>query len=166
MKYTFTPTATLLALASALSLAACTSSSASDTDQIQTPSKANSTNNVRIGQAGFETFSHDDSDTFQRAISQISQNGGGQVIVPAGTYRIHNIDLKNDTHVLFEAGVTLVPGKGRGRNLFNCGNDGAPVSNVALIGPEERFTVDFTDSSVAPEVTKLRVIGVGDCDRK
>lgn len=161
---TFRPSATLLTLATALSLAACTSSTASDTNQTQASSKEVTTNNVRIGQAGFETSSYDDSDTFQRAINQISQNGGGQVIVPTGTYRIHNIDLKNDTHVLFETGVTLVPGKGRGRNLFNCGYDGAPVSNVALIGPGERFTVDFTDSSVAPEVTKLRVIGVGDCD--
>ena len=164
MKFTFTPTATLLTIATALSLAACTSSSASDTNQTQTPSKENSINNVRIGQAGFETSPSDDSDTFQRAIDRVSQKGGGQVIVPAGNYRIFNIDLKSGVHVRFEPGVTLVPGKGRGANLFNCGNSGDRVSNVALMGPEERFTVDFTDASVTPEVTKLRVIGVGDCD--
>ncbi|WP_017930701.1 glycoside hydrolase family protein [Robiginitomaculum antarcticum] len=148
-------------LASVITLASCTSSSATETT-IDTTSTA--LNTVTIGQKGYETSGQKDGQIFQRAIDVVNQKGGGQVIVPAGQYQIFNVDLKSGVHVMFEPGVTLVPGNGRGANLFNCGNSGSAVSDVALVGPAERFTVDFTGDNVTPEVTKLRVIGVGDCD--
>lgn len=151
-------------LSTTLALTACTVSSASDGEALNRSTHKEPANVVTIGQVGFETTRPQNSRTFQEAIDTVNEKGGGQVIVPAGTYRIKNIHLKNDVHIVFEPGVTLIPGKGKRSNIFNCGNDGVPVSNVALIGPDQRFTFDFTDVSVTPEVTKLRAIGVGDCD--
>lgn len=43
----------------------------------------------------------------QRAIDECSQEGGGRVIVPTGSYKIGSIELRSNVHLHLERGATL-----------------------------------------------------------
>lgn len=68
--------------------------------------------------------------------------------------------MKSDVHVIFQSGVTVRPIEGKEVNVFQFGKP-EQIKDASLIGPEDRVRFDFT---ALPTYTKVRVVGVSDCD--
>ena len=64
---------------------------------------------VTLGAWPYKTNAWNDTATFQKAIDYVAENGGGKVIVPADTYRLVEVFLKSDVHIVFEGKSTLYP---------------------------------------------------------
>lgn len=52
-----------------------------------------------------------DSPAIQAAIDACSENGGGTVLIPAGTYLCGTIHIKSHVHILFEKGAVILGSK-------------------------------------------------------
>lgn len=118
---------------------------------------------VEIGSARYPVGHTDDSPVFQQAIDDVHTAGGGHVVVPAGEYRVMNLQLKSEVHIRFNKDVILRPCLSSGKhkkevNLFDLGGDG-PIKNASLTGPEARTVFDFTKMTA-----DLRAVTVGQCD--
>ncbi|TWT79457.1 Iota-carrageenase precursor [Planctomycetes bacterium CA13] len=113
---------------------------------------------VAIGSAHYPVKSQDNSKTFQKAIDDVHAGGGGHVVVPAGEYRLMDIQMKSNVHVIFKSGVVLRPRNEEDGNLFNFGMKEA-VQNTSLIGSDDRTVFDFTGMT-----SNLRAVCVNDCN--
>lgn len=51
----------------------------------------------------------DQSSLLQNAIDDVSQKGGGRLIIPKGTYRFINVAMKSNVHILVEEGTVFKP---------------------------------------------------------
>lgn len=141
---------------------------AADRASIISPTTLNLSDNsqIIIGRKGYKLKGVNHSDIFQRAIDTVSRKGGGNITVPAGRYRLKNVDLKSGVKLIFDQDAVIEPAvTGRSANIFNCGFTGATVRDVAIISSSDRFAFDFTGDDVIAEETKLRAIGIGDCER-
>lgn len=141
-------------------------SSAADKPMIDSPTTLNLSDKsqIIIGQKEFKVRGANHTQVFQRAIDTVSREGGGNITVPKGRYRLKNIDLKSGVKLIFDDKAVIKPVvRGRGANIFNCGLSGEMVKDVAITSASGRFTFDFTGNDVIAEETKLRAIGIGDC---
>lgn len=100
------------------------------------------------------SFDTDDSAALQKAIDQISKNGGGLLYIPKGNYSFLEINLKSNVHIEIEAGAVIRPPKDAGNvgnryksfMIFNF-NSGKkePIENVSITGKNGKFTIDLRE---------------------
>ena len=94
-------------------------------------------------------FTTDDSNQLQTAINDISNNGGGTLIIPAGNYTFEEISLKSNVHIDIHKDVTIRPtdrADTKNYGIFNLGPKGDdPIENVTITTRSSggRFTVDL-----------------------
>lgn len=117
---------------------------------------------IEMGSAEYPVRSQDDSPMFQKAIDAVHAAGGGHVVVPPSEYRIMDIQMRSDVHVICKNGVIFHPsgraGKNKGVSVFNFGMEDA-ITNASLIGGEAGTVFDFTGMT-----RDLRAVTVGECD--
>lgn len=134
---------------------------------------------VTLGSSGYSAREDDDTAVFQKAIDTVSEKGGGHVVVPAGDYRIMEVNMRSHVHVFFEPGAMLHPymkdliAGARKRygdnpktptqiamtgNLFNFGRQGQ-ITDVSLVGAKDGTVVDFSTYT-----SGLRMALLGDVD--
>ncbi|WP_442509217.1 hypothetical protein SH528x_000773 [Novipirellula sp. SH528] len=97
------------------------------------------------------------SETFRKAIADLAAKGGGRLIVPTGTYRLANVRLMSNIHLLIEKGTVIKPfwPKGDKTVVFSLdaeqpkkiakGQKEAYIENVSIRGLGGRWTVDYSD---------------------
>ncbi|TWT80223.1 Iota-carrageenase precursor [Planctomycetes bacterium CA13] len=97
------------------------------------------------------------SETFRKAIADLAAKGGGRLIVPKGTYRLANVRLMSNIHLLIEKDTVIKPDwpKGSKTVVFSLdaeqpkkmtkGQEGAFIENVSIRGLGGRWTVDYSD---------------------
>ena len=104
----------------------------------------------------------DDSQTFTNAINAVNNNGGGKVIVIAGTYRILEIQLESNVHIEVNSGVTFLPfnPSTTANNAMFEADKNTGIENFSLIGMGGDFTVDLSSVDTA---IRLRVISFKYC---
>lgn len=122
-----------------------------------TPSSySNPVQTVRIGDPGYEVDLtddfDDDTDAFQDAIDYVSNNGGGHVNVPQGTYRFLEVQLKSDVHLIFQNGCTLYP--------YTANRDPNDQTNVIMLHLGKLEAIENVSvRSVGPTRTKFMLEG-------
>lgn len=103
--------------------------------------------------------STDISAVLQGAIDELSENGGGMLTIPAGSYTFSNIQLRSNVHIGIDHQATLIPHVGqtvKNTTLFELGKADEEIENVSIRGLGGRFTVKFF------EYTKgLQVVSTG-----
>ena len=52
--------------------------------------------------------SYDNSESIQKAIDQVNESGGGRVVIPAGDFYTHPIELKSGVELHLESGAKLI----------------------------------------------------------
>lgn len=94
---------------------------------------------------------HNQSDTLQNAINDLSAKGGGRLILPKGTYHFAGIYLKSNVHLLIEKDTVIKPywPKGTKTVIFildtSKGAKGGHIENVSIRGQGGSFIVDYSD---------------------
>ncbi len=92
----------------------------------------------------------DDSAAFKSAVQAASQNGGGNVYVPApGTYRIADVRLLSNVTVQIEAGAVIQKAPSTGWNdIFHLAgpNDTTFGTNQHIEGVNGNFVLDMSNS--------------------
>ncbi|WP_159084080.1 glycosyl hydrolase family 28-related protein [Saccharobesus litoralis] len=109
----------------------------------------------------------DDTALLQQALDEISAlPQGGKLFIPAGDYYLLDVKLRSNVHLDIASGATIYPtwnGDGRNHRIFELGTvrDGVTepkVENFSLIGRNNGFVVDFTQSNDP----NLAVFNMGD----
>ncbi|RMG02839.1 MAG: Iota-carrageenase A2 [Planctomycetota bacterium] len=99
----------------------------------------------------------DQSDRLQKAIDELSAQGGGKLVLKKGRYAFADVVFKSNVHLFIEGGTVLKPyiawDERRAVNMFHFGTDDIEVENVSLRGWNGRFTVEFR-----PHEPGLRVV--------
>lgn len=91
------------------------------------------------------------SETLQNAIDEVSEKGGGKLILPKGTYRLSGIYLKSDVHLLIEKDTVIRPYWPTGTKtvVFTLGvskdTEEEYIENVSIRGLGGKFIVDYSD---------------------
>ena len=99
----------------------------------------------------------DDTQKLQSAISELSKNGGGTIIIPAGVYYFMNVELKSNIKLLIDENASIRPYlqemyDNGGDAIFNVGEYNTDVvKNVAVtsLQQDKRFIVQL------PAITKV-----------
>ena len=99
----------------------------------------------------------DDTQKLQSAINELSKNGGGEIIIPAGVYYFMNVELKSNIKLLIDKDASIRPYlqamyDNGGDSIFNVGEYNADVvKNIAItsLQKDQRFTVQL------PAITKV-----------
>lgn len=92
----------------------------------------------------------DQSDVLLKAIEEVNQAGGGNIVIPKGVYRLSSINLKSDIHLLIDAGTVIKPSTGvvfnfsPGKELEKKNNRGF-IENVSVRGVGGAFIIDYHD---------------------
>ena len=91
------------------------------------------------------------SEKLQKAIDEVSEKGGGKLILPKGTYRFSGIYLRSNVHILIEEDTVIRPYWPAGTKtvVFTLGvsrdtKDGY-IENVSIRGLGGTFIVDYSD---------------------
>jgi len=97
------------------------------------------------------------SETFQKAIDDLTAAGGGRLIVPKGTYQLAGVRLKSNVHLLIEKDTVIKPfwpegtkavvflmDAERPRNKATEEQEKAFIENVSIRGHGGRFSVDYS----------------------
>lgn len=95
----------------------------------------------------------DDSQKLQQAIDEVSALGGGRIILPAGTYYLMGIKLKDNVHLEIDSEATIVAfgpsGVIFGMGLSGKGTDAlVTIRNVSIRGIGGSYTVDLRHGEV------------------
>lgn len=94
--------------------------------------------------------SSDQSEILQNAINEISNNGGGKLIIPKGVYNIANIYMKSNVHILVhnEAVLRLInSGKKTSVCMFIFSTEeekGTYIENCSIRGLNGSYIVDYS----------------------
>lgn len=96
-------------------------------------------------------FATDDSPQLQRAIDELSRQGGGRLLIPAGNYSFAGIALASGVHLAFEPGAVVRPAaQGNQKNYFLFGlgieSDAVEAVSVQSAVPGQSFTIDLTQA--------------------
>ncbi|VGO18545.1 glycoside hydrolase family protein [Pontiella sulfatireligans] len=91
----------------------------------------------------------DQSDKLQKAIDEMSEKGGGRLIIPKGTYQFFGVAMKSNVHILLEQGTVIRPSlikAGKVCVLTFVSDEGPErfVENVSIRGLNGRYTIDFS----------------------
>ncbi|TBR41769.1 hypothetical protein CBF23_009175 [Marinomonas agarivorans] len=111
-----------------------------------TPSPSGITKNLRTDYGVDNSFSTDDSQKLQRAINDISNVGGGTIVIPKGNYSFAKIAMKSNIRLAIDAGVTIRPTSVASGNytIFDMGNhQKSTIKNVSIEGVNGQFKVDL-----------------------
>lgn len=103
-------------------------------------------------------FDTDDSAQMQRAINDISKNGGGKLIIPAGNYSFIDIEVKSNIHIEVHSAAVIRPteylemsknGKFKNYKIFSFGSKASIAENVLFTSNEKtkRCTIDLTQAT-------------------
>lgn len=89
----------------------------------------------------------DDSPTLQRHINILSRNGGGVITIPAGTWRLGEIVLLSNVHLMFHEKAIVKPvlSNRRDKSIFVMGFPGASISNISIRSLSGQFTIDMSE---------------------
>ncbi|QBG48823.1 hypothetical protein EGM51_15965 [Verrucomicrobia bacterium S94] len=100
------------------------------------------------------------SDIFQGAIDELAEKGGGRVWVPKGTYRLSEVRLRSNIHLLIEAGSVLKLHWPEGtktmmflldaerperKSSWTEADEMAYIENVSIRGVGGPFIIDYSD---------------------
>ena len=100
------------------------------------------------------------SGIFQHAIDSVAAAGGGNLIVPKGTYRLSNVVLKSNVHLLIDAGTVIKPdwpagtkvvvflmdaGTPTNKRNLSMKQEQAYIENVSIRGVGGPFIIDYSD---------------------
>lgn len=90
------------------------------------------------------------SEVLQKAIDEMSDNGGGRLLLPKGTYNLSHIYMKSNVHLLIEKDTIIKPDwpANTGISVFVLGTPrGASghIENVSIRGEGGMFIVDYSD---------------------
>ncbi len=91
--------------------------------------------------------------TLQKAIDKVAQAGGGEIIIPAGSYRFAEVHMRSNVHILVDSKAVLKPFRNADvRNsvmlIFSSpekGEAGAYIENCSIRGLDGKFTVDYSE---------------------
>jgi len=103
------------------------------------------TKNLRTDYSVDNNFNTDDSQKLQRAINDVSNAGGGKIIIPGGSYTFTNVAMKSNVRIEINKNATIRPKPNVPGNptIFALGGNFSTVKNVSIIGTGGgRFTVD------------------------
>lgn len=85
----------------------------------------------------------------QKAVDELSAQGGGCLIIPRGTYRFSGIWMKNNVHILIERGTVIKAYWPKGQVVdvfkFDAEEDYTYVENISVRGLGGRYTIDYTE---------------------
>ncbi len=94
----------------------------------------------------------DQSAALQQAITKVSNKGGGELVIPAGTYRFSDVYMKSGVHILVDSKAILKPYRvAKSKNTimlnFTTPNDNSAeyIENCSIRGVDGKFTVDYSD---------------------
>ncbi|MEX0320844.1 MAG: hypothetical protein AB3N63_01715 [Puniceicoccaceae bacterium] len=100
------------------------------------------------------------SAVFQNAIDKVAAKGGGRLFVPKGTYRLSNVRLESNIHLLIEAGTVIKPywpegtkavvflldaARPASKGKWTEQDEMAFIENVSIRGVGGFFTIDYSD---------------------
>jgi len=96
------------------------------------------------------SFNTNDSEKLQRAIDELSNSGGGKLIIPRGNYSFNGVSLKNNVHIEVNKNAIFKPFNTSGRRallmfLFTSTNRNQPLRNTSISCSNGRFRVDLND---------------------
>ncbi len=173
MKHTYLTKIALLFLATSLTLASCNETSNDlkdpnegqgqeedkgefvydswDNDFAATPEDAaNPTKNLLTDYGAANDGKTDISGILQKAIDEVSQDGGGVIYIPEGEYTFSFIEMKSDVKLYIDHKAVILPFyKTSGRTyLFSFGDsDNQPIVNSEIRGIDGRFKIILTKQS-------------------
>ncbi len=87
----------------------------------------------------------------QKAIDEISKNGGGRLIMPQGVYAFAGIDMKSNVHLLIARDTVIKPWWPKGTKVVVFLLDGSRtnpkgfIENVSIRGLDGPFIVDYSE---------------------
>ncbi|TXF86677.1 Iota-carrageenase A2 [Neolewinella aurantiaca] len=87
-----------------------------------------------------------DSKMLQRAIDQVAAKGGGIITLTAGTYHLHNIELRSNVHLRIDKDVViehLTQNPKKSEDVFILAKNGAPIENVSITGIDGVYTINL-----------------------
>lgn len=118
--------------------------SAQNEADFYTPKNGGVTKNLKNNYGVDNNFATNDSQKLQNAINDVSNAGGGRIIIPAGKYSFSNVQLKSNVRIEIDKGATLRPWNITSGNytMFTLGGN-TRVKNVSITGTGGRFTVDL-----------------------
>jgi len=108
---------------------------------------------VTLGSDGYSTSRWNDTGVFQRAIDDVAAAGGGHVVVPADTYRVKEVWLKSEVHIVFMGASSVYAHTAEVAswehvNMFNVNSFGAsagPIENTSIRTVGGRTEIIFGD---------------------
>jgi hypothetical protein len=121
------------------------------------------TKNFRTDYNVDNDFETDDSNKLQTAIDEVSNLGGGKIIIPEGNYSFAEVFLKSNVHIEIDAKVIIRPAEiesKRSKNyaMFKVTNITSvdPVVNVSVCGVNGKFLVDLREAHT--DFLNIRII--------
>ena len=91
----------------------------------------------------------DDTLGLQKAIDDVSAQGGGTISIPAGRYYFLGVSIKSNVHIEIAENTVIIPtpqGKDSISNMISAGENGATVKNVSINGLGKGFIVDLRET--------------------
>lgn len=103
-------------------------------------------------------FATDDSAQLQQAVNELSEKGGGKIIIPAGNYSFIGIDVKSNIHLEVHYLAVIRPtayieygkkNKFKNYKIFSFGQNSAVAKNILFTSNDEakKFTIDLTHAT-------------------
>lgn len=116
------------------------------------PTSFNVTKNLVSDYNVDNSFDTDDSQQLQQAIDEVSAAGGGELIIPEGSYSFAEVLLKSNVHLSIDSKVVIRPSTRpnatKNYAIFRLGNDNETVmNNVSIVGVNGQFTVDLRQAN-------------------
>lgn len=127
-------------------------SAQTEADFYKAPTKFKVTKNLVEDYKVDNDFETDDSKKLQKAIDEISQKGGGKLILPKGNYTFSDIEMKSNVHIVFDSEAVIRPSyreKQKNYSIFSFGVKSDVVENFSLTSNDEdkNYTVDLTEAN-------------------
>lgn len=97
-------------------------------------------------------FTNNNSSELQNAINQMSNAGGGDVIIPAGKYYFYKVTLKSNVNIIIDKDAIIrphTPSASGNYEIFRIGMKTAVVKNISITSSgndadsTQRFTIDL-----------------------
>ncbi|AIZ42321.1 T9SS type A sorting domain-containing protein [Cellulophaga baltica] len=104
--------------------------------------------------------SGDDSATLQNLINTLSQQGSGQITIPAGTWQLGEIEMKSNIHLFIHPDAIIKPTLTAGLpnySIFRIGYTNTKSTNVSIRAISGVFTIDLTGLAPETRITPFNV---------
>ncbi|MGA9636993.1 T9SS type A sorting domain-containing protein [Flavobacterium sp.] len=88
----------------------------------------------------------DDSATLNNLITSLSNQGGGVITIPSGTWLFGNIKLLSNVHLIFNSNAIVKPklASSGDSSIFEIGYTGVKASNVSIRCTSGQFKIDLS----------------------